>query len=107
RELLAMRYRAYKTDESTGPAANEAMVRSMSLALHTTCGNGSPSTLPATEVLASFHVTSLPSVNRNGSIENCPRPTSIIPSSLTSASALSRSTPRTVQYDCSLEKGRG
>src|SRR5438046_3131072 len=89
RELLVRRYRVYKTDESTGPAANGDIVRSMSLVLHTTWGSGNPSTFDATEVFTSFHVSSLPSMSRNGSIENCPRPTSTNPSSLTSASALS------------------
>ena len=82
-------------------------MRSRSLVLHTTWGSGNASALDATEVFTSFHVTSLRSMSRNGSIENCPRPTSIIPSSLINASALSRSTPITVQYDCSLRNGRG
>ena len=57
-----MRYRAYNTDESTGPEANALIVRLRSFVLHVTCGSGSASGFGATEVFTSFQVTSLPSV---------------------------------------------
>ena len=59
-ELLVSRYLAYSTEESTAPAANGVMVRSMSFTLQTTCGIGSASAFNATEVFASLHVVSLP-----------------------------------------------
>ena len=53
-------------------------------------------------IARSFQVTSLLSIQRNGSMEKRALPASMMPSSLISASASSPfSPPMTVQYDCS------